>query len=456
LGVFVAFVVAGCSSEESPDPVAPTDAGVVTTRPSARDATVGPTGPTNPTARCVDPKPAPGVFVPPDLDVADGGDPTDAADDGGLADAGAPVDAGDDGGIVSTAIRPLRVPSSGGPVLAMPRWVPVFFQDTDDREDIEDFLGSIGCTDYWRAIASDYGVGEGISAPAITVAEDGPSRSTDDQIQKWLAKQIRDKTVEAPTDDTVYVIFYPTSSVITLDSDRSCFGFGGYHNDLALGSGKYAAYAVIPHCGNFEEVTSTTTHELIEAATDPYPEHLPAYSGPDEADQVWRFVAGGEVGDLCTFIDDSTFTPDGYPYRVQRSFSNKASVEGHDPCVPSSEPYFYAAPSLESSVNCADCGNVLVNAIYVPAGGSKVVDVTLGADGPVGTLQVEVRSGDHLPLIVPAGSGSSYALDKAFGEPGEHLRLTITSASTASESELFALVASRFGTRHSWYGMIVH
>lgn len=452
LGVVVAVVVAACSSSEKAVD-APIDAGRAPVVDAGRDVTIAPPSSQYTTPRCTDPKPSPGVYVPPPFPEpvpVDAGAP-DA--DAGRADAGA--DSGAAASIVSGPIRPLRLPSQGGPVLAMPRWIPIFFQDTEDRLELEDFLGSVGCTDYWRAVASEYGVGEGISAPSVLIPEDGPLKISDEQIQKWLAKQIQNGTVEAPTPNSLYVIFYPPSTVIGDGGDRSCYGFGGYHNELTAGASK-TAYAVIPRCGNFERITSTTTHELVEAATDPYVRSDPAYYTPADADLPWSYVAGGENADLCTFIQGSQITFGDYPYTVQRSFSNKASIEGHDPCVPASRPYFYAAPSLESSVMCADCGNIPVNAIHVPAGTSKVVDVTLGADAPVGVFQVEVVHGSDLYLQVESGSGSTYVLDKSFGEAGQHLQMTITASSSASETEFFALSASRVGRTNYWYGAVVH
>ena len=49
-----------------------------------------------------------------------------------------------------------------------------------------------------------------------------------------------------------------------------------------------------------DRMTSTTTHELAEAATDPHFVTSPAYRCVDEAHAFWTELTGGsEVGRLC-------------------------------------------------------------------------------------------------------------------------------------------------------------
>ena len=462
-------IAAACGSSGDDAAATPTsdEAGAPVRVDAGRDVTVGPVGPASPTVRCANPKPSPGVYVVADAPVADAGafdagltdaagEASDAsgADDGGVDAASA--DAASDGGArLTSAVRTPRVPSSGGRVLAMPRWVSIFYKDTEDQPDIADFLGSIGCTDYWRSVAFDYGVGEGISADAVVVPEEAPARISDSQIQKWLVKLLTDGKLEKPTPNTVYVIFYPSGTTVTENgSGTSCLQFGGYHFEVDF-EGQSVSYAIIPRCGDLDALTSTVTHELIEATTDPFPQSEPAYSMPSEEDVVWAVASGGEVGDLCTFVDEATFTPDGYPYAVQKSFSNRASVEGHDPCVPATRPFVYAAPSVES-VYCSDCGGTTTMGVLVPPGTSRTVDVVLGSDADVKSMQVAVLSGNKLHLQGPTGSGSTFALDRSSGAPGDHATLTISASSAASESEIFAITASYQGHRHHWYGLVTH
>ena len=40
------------------------------------------------------------------------------------------------------------------------------------------------------------------------------------------------------------------------------------------------------------------SHELVEAATDPFPASDPAFYGADQANLVWTLTTGGEVADM--------------------------------------------------------------------------------------------------------------------------------------------------------------
>lgn len=450
-GVTLCFLGACSSNDDSPQvPVADSGAYVsVPTDAGKRETAVAVPTASNPTPRCTTAKKPSGVYEVGDAGVsADGSAPSDAGE----------VTTVDGGPVLTTAIRAPRVVSYGGPVLSQPRWQPIFFQDPENQLDLEDFLGSIGCTDYWDTIGSDYGVGGGVSAPTANIAEAAPAKIDDNAIKKWLLTKIKAGAVEAPTANTVYVIFYPSSTEITLSGSTSCLDFGGYHGEIAVGSGQYAAYAVIPSCGNFDQLTSTITHELIEASTDPYPNFNPAYSFPDDRDVAWAFAAGGEVGDLCTFIQGSTINFGNYPYAVQRSFSNKASLTGHDPCVPTTSTYFYAAPSLEMSVQAKDLGNFVTSGISVPPGTTKTVAVTIGADGTnVNAVNVSALSGKKLQLSQGnAAVTSVYTLDRDTAAVGDTLYLTIGAPANASESEVFALSASALGRRNYWYALVTH
>lgn len=462
--LFAGVFAVGCSSDAEATP-APSDAGptVEAGKPKV-DAGPVEAGPLHPTPRCANPKPATGFYLAatdagaPDA-ALDSGEPDAAAEDGGDADAGAPTDAGIDSaphGLAPATGRPPHMPHQGGPVLAAPRWVPIFFRDTEDQPDIEDFLGSIGCTDYWRAIASDFGVGEGISSPSVVVPEDGPARIEDEQIKKWLSKQIQAGLVEPPSKDILYVLFYPSTTNIYLGSDRSCRSFGGYHSEGLAPDGTPIPYAVIPNCRRFEDLTSTTSHELIEATSDPFPFSAPAFSAPSKDDLAWAYLGGGENSDLCSQRFDAQYTPSDYPYAVQRSFSNKSSLEGHDPCVPTDGPYFYAAPWLEDTIDLSQLGAENGKGVLVPPGTSRIIDVTLGADQPIGVFRIEVLSGDQGFGQQLPGSGTTFSLDQATGKPGDHLKLTITAPPSASEPDVFALVARYQGKSRPYFGIVGH
>jgi hypothetical protein len=71
----------------------------------------------------------------------------------------------------------------------------------------------------------------------------------------------------------------------------------------------------------------STSHEFIEASTDPFPYTNTAYDLTDSTDP-WSF-SGGEVGDLC---EGENTQESGFS--VQRIWSNAAAKAGGPPCIP--------------------------------------------------------------------------------------------------------------------------
>jgi hypothetical protein len=141
------------------------------------------------------------------------------------------------------------------------------------------------------------------------------------------------------------MIHFPSHTLVTAGSQSSCTDFGGYHSS-ARRAGVELAYAVIATCPGFitdqpdvsvREIVSS--HELIEAATDPIPSNHPGFQLSDPTSPWIAF--GTEVGDLCTRGDATGLTSEA-DFVAQRSWSNKAAGEGKDPCVPASAtaPYF--------------------------------------------------------------------------------------------------------------------
>ena len=135
----------------------------------------------------------------------------------------------------------------------------------------------------------------------------------------------------------------------------SCADFDAFHGEDDLGA-VAVPYIVGAACPGYDgptvddlqERTIAVSHELLEAATDPFPDSDPAYNGEDAADAVWTLATGGEIADLCQFdLDPYSTLPTlptlpGSTSFVQRSWSNQAAAGGTNPCVPAPPgvPYF--------------------------------------------------------------------------------------------------------------------
>ena len=365
---------------------------------------------------------------------------------------------------------PPEVVSAGGPVLASPKIVPVFFANElpETASSVEDFEKRIGSTQYWAATTAEYGVGPATALPAIHLGEVPEGIIDDEEIQAWLGSKLNgdDPAWPAADGDTVYVLHYPEGTTITAFDDESCLGFGGYHSNIKLDAAhgsRHVAYAVIPYCGGFagfdgvDGLTAVVSHELIEAASDPYPMSDPAYSSVDDANLYWAFaLGGGENADMCAQQEGAFTLFDEIPYVVQRSWSNVSAKAGHDPCVPAipGEAYFNAAPDLPDTVKLHLPGHtVSMKGIRVPVGQTKTVEVRLFSDGDTGgPWGVDVND---FTWVLGASGSLDLSLDRVGGENGEKLYLTITVYDPSPYFiELFQLLSYKDGVRHEWFGVI--
>lgn len=376
-----------------------------------------------------------------------------AADDGGASvDAGAEVsdDAPTgDAAVVDVAEAPYpgphpampEMPSHGGAVLATPDLVTVTFASdalASFAETFDDFL--VG-TAWWPAVHDEYGVGKATSTKHVRLEGAAPGAITDAELQTWLKDQIGAGNLPVPDDQTLYVLYFPRGTSITLaGAGQSCSAFGGYHDatwvDVGGGKTVNAAYAVIPRCGNRgNDLTVTVSHEVTEAATDPRPRS--ARAGYNITEQIAWNLAGGENADLCEFV--SPVSEGGYD--LTRAWSNANARIGQQPCVPvppdpTGTPYFNAGVTNED--------------VYAKAGESVVVDVQCYSFGPLPN-----------PITVEAQPFSAQNLDFSFSpstcKNGETIKMTITvspnaRAGTTYHYSLLASISADIG--HLWRGQV--
>ncbi len=383
-----------------------------------------------------------------------------------------------------------QVKTAGGPVLANPKAVPVFFPGFAFRTELVDFLPKMGKSAYWKAVGAEYGVGALTAATPIDITEAPNAVVTDAEIQAWLISRFDGTHPEfgtTPIAGAVYTLFYPATTTIYLGNapapapdggveggvpeggtkgpraQASCKSFGGYHQDVKV-AGVDVAYAVIPQCATFgpltgvDVVTGTPSHELIEAATDPFPISKPAYTTVDDDHISWTFALGaGEVGDMCAQYDSSFYKDSEIGYVVQRSWSNAAAKAGQEPCVPvpaSELPYFNASPQLPDYVSLA-IGTT--KGVKVPVGMSKTIELDLFSSAAMsGPMTVSISSfggGGGMSTKPPV----TFALDKTTGVNGEKIKVTVTS-NAATVSRLGAttfVITSTVGTEsHYWAGVV--
>jgi hypothetical protein len=163
---------------------------------------------------------------------------------------------------------------------------------------------------------SAYAIGHGSFLGSTTLATPSLARSvTDTDIQHLLQGQIQSNPAfPAPDANTLYFVYLPPGTAVVQGGSRSCQAFCGYHDQI---NGQIF-YAVMPYpgCGGctgglsvLEALTTTSSHELCEAITDPIP------------GQGWYDDVHGEIGDICAWQTKQLGS-----YTVQQEWSNRANA----------------------------------------------------------------------------------------------------------------------------------
>ncbi len=176
-----------------------------------------------------------------------------------------------------------QVISLGGPVLTTPKLQPILYASDPSGSDILAFLQELASTSYWSQTTSEYGVGALTVLPAITVNTPAPATITDAMLQTMLADNTAGAAPAwgAADASTIYLFALPPGTIEQDTEGACCTGYDGYHSEADVGTG--AAPVTVPYalscaCSGFDgagitdlqERTIDMSHELVEAATDPF------------------------------------------------------------------------------------------------------------------------------------------------------------------------------------------
>ena len=158
-------------------------------------------------------------------------------------------------------------------------------------------------------------IGHGSHAGSAVITDRKPGTSvTDAEIQALIKAEIKGGTLPAATANSLYFVYLPPGVDVDLGGQLSCSNFCGYHDSI----GGTIFYAVMPYPGCsgcvgglnvLDALTSTSSHELCEAITDPVP------------GTGWYDDARGEIGDICAWQ-----TKKLGQWRVQLEWSNKSGA----------------------------------------------------------------------------------------------------------------------------------
>ena len=341
-----------------------------------------------------------------------------------------------------------QVKTFGGPVLKTPKLQPIAYMSDPNTAELEKFFKELTTTPYWSDTTSEYGVGPLTILPTIVRMEAAPPTIVDSTVQQDLTTNLSGASPAwgAADASTIYLFLFPPGTVVSDGfGGTGCQDFDGYHDETSVGS-VTVPYAISCSCHGFDgkavadlqQRTVNISHELVEAATDPYPNSNTAYGQTDDADIVWTFATGGEVADMCEFNDDTYVIPPGSTYMVQRSWSNKAAKALTDPCVPltAKGPYFNTAPVLPDKLIVS---GVSTPGVKIAVGSSKTIDVTLFSEAvTTGTWKVNAYD---MGAYLTGSADLQLSLDKGTGKNGDTLHLTIKVLKANPNGSGFILVS---------------
>ena len=391
-------------------------------------------------------------------------DPPSAAPVAAAPDPGPADDGGADANKGPVRLGAPRIVSAGGPVLAHPKLVVATFGDEPFAAQLETFARTIGATPYWKDTTAEYGVGPATFARSVRIPT-APATITQQGVKAWLAEQLDGTHPEwgTPDDETVLTVVYPRSTTVMLGDESSCDVSPAWHGEVVLKSGKLLPYAAITRCDpiigleGIDFLTSGLSHEWIEASTNPFWFTKPAYGAPTSEDAHWTTVNSGEVSDMCANTPNIDFVPEGFPFTVQRSWSNDSAAAGHDPCVPRlPEPYFIAATTTAEMVAVGGIVEAnTVRGIVVPVGESRTVAIALSSDGATaGPWTVKAR--DFAPRLGEKPD-LELAWDRTSGVNGDILHLTIKRLKADAQlggAAIFEIVSTLGGRQNIWVAAV--
>ena len=158
-------------------------------------------------------------------------------------------------------------------------------------------------------------IGHGKRTGSLTLTTSEPGVAIQDSdVQQALAREIGSGTLPPANANSLYFLYLPPGTQVEQGGSASCTDFCGYHD----ATGDNIFYAVMPYPGctgcqggltTLDALTSTSSHELCEAVTDPIP------------GQGWYDDANGEIADICAWK-----TKVLGQYTVQLEWSNSAEA----------------------------------------------------------------------------------------------------------------------------------
>jgi hypothetical protein len=345
---------------------------------------------------------------------------------------------------------PPQVTNYGGEVIHAPEiWTVVWQGDEDLGAKVNKFSGWMVQSDYWTQSLAEYDIHAGVAKGVVVLPSAAPA-TIDDSAFKNLVKSVIAGLPEPVNSNSIISFIIPVKTQSTMQGGQGCVDYGGYHSQTrtVAGGSTSIPYLVNLQCTEgskslFDLLTEVISHEVAEAASDPYPFTQPGWTN----DTV---LVGGEIGDLCvelttsyqaTFNDADAGASEEH-YVVQRLYSQQAAASGKsDPCVPAPmTPYFNVALVPTDTNIKLDAASGM---------GSAVIQVQPFAYGDVGEITWTLfGTGMVTGLTVAPKMGITHA--------GETIRVDVSATTKAKGQQLPLVVEAKSadGTINEWFGSI--
>ena len=332
--------------------------------------------------------------------------------------------------------------NNGGRVLRNPELITIVWSGDSLATKRQQFAEWIATGDYLSNLA-EYGVGPGTVQPLVTVTDPPPSTFDKSAAGPMLRAMFAAGTLPPPTKNSLYLIYLPHGTIATMDGGSGCDngtgGWLGYHaqtlTNLPQPAPAHVPFAIMPAChtGNaeFYDDTTTASHEIAEAATD-----------PEGTGWINDSQPLSEVGDLCDPLSytAAVMLPGGIStqYSVMRVWSAAAAAAGtSDPCLP-------VPPAPYVWFNAGITPYPIVITTDASGKGSATFQVEPFAMGNVGVISWYLNSG-------PA-SGVRFSATQGKGSPGSTQTVTISVTGAAQPNNYpLSLIAQAGQYQNAWW-----
>ncbi|MBX7101051.1 MAG: hypothetical protein K1X89_25265 [Myxococcaceae bacterium] len=363
--------------------------------------------------------------------------------DAGLAmvpDTGPTPDAGMDAGTdAGTALFPRypRVRSHGGLVQTQVHLRVAIAAGDPLAGALETFSRDIVTSAWWAQVTAEYCGPNGCIGPGAfdgTVTLPPATSYSEDDVRALIAADLANPAVREPDAQSNYLLFIPAGATFTQPFGApSCSGYHAYHYFLTLqsraGAPVRVPYSVMLRCSDSSTLRTQTflaSHELVEAATDPF------MDGFVVDDSGWAATHGAELADVCLYSGTTT----AGPHEVERVYSDRRAARGLDPC------------RLDSDG---------VDFTTVPVSGRTLIVLR---PGEATTIPLRSRSLGAVPdwtlQALSLDARVQLSLSSTTTNDGQDLTLTVSAAAAlpATFQVPFILSSKSGGVTHAWQGAV--